>query len=141
MLLQQIKADQVRARKLKDKASTSILTTLYSEAANVGLNDGKRESTDAEVIAVVKKFVKGIDDTLKIRASEELSFERKIILTYLPKQMTLGELGIAVRQIMADAGLSSMKDMGKVMAALKAEYGGEYDGKMASNVVKAELSA
>jgi hypothetical protein len=59
-LIQTIKADQVQARKARS-ASASILTTLIGEAEMIGKNAGDRESTDEEVIAIIKKFIKNLD--------------------------------------------------------------------------------
>ena len=64
MLLETINQDRNEARKMKYTATATLLTTLYSEAQMVGKNDGNRETTDAEVVAVIKKFVKNIDETL-----------------------------------------------------------------------------
>ena len=66
-LIQTIKTAQVAARKARDP-SASLLTTLIGEAEMVGKNAG-REVTDQEVVATIKKFIKGIDETLKAVAS------------------------------------------------------------------------
>jgi hypothetical protein len=58
--MEQIKAKQIAARK-SGSADAGLLTTLLGEAAMVGKNAG-RETTDQEVVAVVKKFVKNIDE-------------------------------------------------------------------------------
>ena len=150
-LLQRIKDDQIQARKGAAAGRTgaplvaSLLTTLYSEAANVGLNDGKRESTDAEVIATIKKFIKGIDETLAVRPDEGLLTERAILEGYLPKQLSDHELHAAVvsivEEIHAVEFVKNMKQMGRVMAALKERFGGQYDGKKASEFAKAALTS
>ena len=65
-LMDQIKADQVSARKQKMTAVASLLTTLIGEAEMVGKNAGNRAPTDAEVQAVIKKFIKNLDETIAV---------------------------------------------------------------------------
>ena len=144
-LLETIRTEQIRARKARDGVRTSLLTTLLSEAANVGLNDGKRESTDAEVIAVIKKFIKNIDETLAVRASDDLLVERAILEGFLPSQLSEDELLAAVVSIVAELELDgqsrSMKMMGPVMKTLKERFEGQFDGKAASETVKRTLTS
>lgn len=146
-LLQQIKNDQLTARKNREAIKASLLTTLIGEAANIGKNDGNRETTDAEVVAVVKKFVKGLDEIITVAITytdkdkaEQSIAEKAILQVYLPKQMTEAELSVAIADIKTEVGATNPKDMGKVMAALKAKFEGQYDGKQASVLIKAALS-
>lgn len=144
-LLEQIRQDQIAARKARLTVKTAVLTTLLSEASNVGLNDGKRDSTDAEVIAVAKKFIKGIDESLDVVQDEDrrldLEFERTVISEYLPAQLDEAALRTIVRDIVEDLGGNpSPKMMGMVMKTLKDVYAGQYDGKLASNVARSVLT-
>lgn len=138
-LLDRIKQDQLSARKAKNALAASLLTTLIGEAAMIGKNDGGRDTTDAEVQAIIKKFVKGMDETLNYLAgsndevSKTVIAEKAILTNYLPKQMDEAELTTAIKAIIADIG----PNLGKVMGELKARHGGVYDGKMASTLVKA----
>ena len=144
-LLQKIRDDQLVARKARDTDTAASLTTLLSEAARVGLDDGKRESTDAEVVAVAKKFIKNIDETLKAVNDEgraDIEAERALYSEYLPSQMDDVQLTVAIMSIVdAMDGEKSMKMMGPVMKVLKELHDGEYDGKTASGLVKQVLSA
>lgn len=135
-LLNTIKSDLFRLRKrADDKLAISLLTTLYSEAANIGLNDGKRESTDAEVIAMIKKFISNLDQCVtaanKLRINtDNQKQEIKILEAYLPKQLTETELRSIIKPLV-DAG----ENKGVIMRALKENYGGQYDGKLAASIV------
>lgn len=140
-LLEKIKNDQLELRKAGNaKANVSTLTTLFSEAAIIGFNDGKRESTDEEVIAVIKKFLKGIEDCMKV-VSDTSAYqeEKRLLLTYLPKQMTDDELQSAIEGYIADVNATSIKQMGLVMKRLKDGHEGLYDGLVASSFIKARL--
>lgn len=137
-ILDKVRTDQVQARKDRDEIRIPLLTTLLSEASNVGLNDGKRESTDAEVIAVIKKFIKNIDETLAVRPNEVLETERAILEQYLPTQLTGEKLEDTIRDVLDGMTYVEprMKMMGPVMKALRDKFDGQYDGKEASTLVR-----
>lgn len=143
MLIEKIKADRMVAMKARDSARVSILTTLYSEASRIGLDDGKRLSTDAEVVQVCKKFVKSIDETItnmkeRNQVSELAAYELEldVVNGYIPKQMNEDELrGTIVSFVEANPGCN----MGQVMKHLKANHEGLYDGRSASTIAKAVI--
>jgi uncharacterized protein YqeY len=66
--------------------------------------------------------------------------EIDIIQSYLPQQMTAEEVAAAVKAVIAEVGAASVKDMGKVMGALKERYTGKMDFAAVSGVVKQQLS-
>ena len=142
-LLSQIKADQIQARKDRDKALASCLTTLLSEAANIGLNDGKRETSDLEVIAVAKKFIKNLDEVIANvgeAAAIIFEFEKDVYAKYLPQQMTEAEITEVAQGVIATIDEPSMKSLGLVMKELNQKHAGKFDGKTASSVVRQLLS-
>ena len=76
-------------------------------------------------------------------AALRLSAEREeiaVISAYLPKQMSDDEVNAAIAAIVKETGAAGMKDMGKVIAALKAKYAGQMDFGKASGLVKAALT-
>lgn len=79
-MLSKIKQDQLTARKAGDKIKASILTTLIGEASPVG----NQVASNDEIIKVVNKFIKNIDESLKLRYDDVLVQERKILEVYLP---------------------------------------------------------
>lgn len=136
-LLEQIKTDQLQARIAADKAKASILTTLIGEAEMVGKNDGNRDTTDQEVIATIKKFIKNIDETIAVAGSTEtLVAEKDALQVYLPRQLTEPELRVTIGNIIVTQGLSGAKAMGQLMSELKKNHAGSYDGALASRLVK-----
>ena len=92
-LMERIKEAQLIARKARS-TDAAVLTTLIGEAAMIGKNDGGRETSDAEVIAVIKKFIKNIDETianLKMTQYETaiaLTNEKMVLEAFLPTQFT-----------------------------------------------------
>lgn len=148
-LLTNIKDAQLTARKAHDNVATALLTTLYSEAAMVGKNaTPSHESTDAEVTAVIRKFLKNTREFMAIAGDrregdvcDRLYAEEQILEQFLPTQMTELELEKCIATFMADNGLSGPKALGLVMKMLKDNYGGMYDGQTASAVAKRLTSA
>jgi uncharacterized protein YqeY len=106
---------------------------------------GKTVSDD-DILALLQKMVKSRQESADIYAKagrEELAQQEReeiaIINEFLPKQLSEEESKAAVAQAIAETGASSMKDMGKVVAALKAKYTGQMDFARASGLVKAAL--
>jgi len=138
-LMQKIKDDQLTARKEKSWKAMA-LTTLLGEAAMIGKNDGNRETTDPECVAVIKKFIKNMEDTAKLCGLDDhTAMEIDMLNDYLPKQMENTALVVAVQQIVLEHALTGPRDMGTVMKLFKEKYDGQYDGKELSVVVKGVL--
>ena len=103
--------------------------------------------SDADVLAVLQKMIKSRQESLDIYeknnrpdlAAKEKS-EIDVISSYLPAQLGEAEAAEAIKAAIAEVGASSIKDMGKVVAALKAKYTGKMDFAKASAAVKAALS-
>lgn len=130
-LMTQIKTRQITARK-EGLAEASLLTTLLGEASMIGKNDGGRETTDAEVVAVVKKFIKNVDETvnaLTTRNQDASAYiaERAVLEFFLPMQLSEAALLEVAK---------CQKDMPSFMKHLKENFAGKYDGKLASTVAK-----
>lgn len=148
-LLQRINADRLDARKAKNAEVATLLTTLVGEAEMVGKNKDNRESTDEEVIAVIKKFVKNAEETAEhwnhrnIASQEKRQVFLREIATlgaYLPKQFTAEELTKILNEQYQDVELNP-KLKGEMMGFLKSSYPGLYDGKVAAGVVSAILAS
>lgn len=143
-ILDSVKKAQLQARKDKRAEDASTLTTLIGEAEMIGKNDGNRVSTDAEVVTVIKKFVKNIDETLNVLAKDStkadrvasLNKEKELLSTFLPKQLSEDELRNILSGLVAALPEKNPKVMGKVLASLKEQYAGQYDGALASKITK-----
>ncbi len=135
-LLQTIRDDALVARKSRKSLEASLLTTLGSEAAMVGKNAGNRESTDAEVTAVIKKFLKNNAETISLVQDPEVKAnyenERLILQRYVPAELTREET-VAEIALLGEVG---PKDMGRVMGALNGKYPGRINGKLVGELLK-----
>lgn len=102
---------------------------------------------DEDILAMLQKMVKSRQESADIYAKaarpelaqQELE-EIAIINEFLPTQMSEEEMKTAIDAAVAETGAASMKDMGKVVGALKAKYTGQMDFAKASAMVKAKLS-
>lgn len=154
-LLAKIQADALAARKERKTLEATLLTTLLAEAARKGKDDGNRESTDEEVVAVVNKFIKNNDDAIKAlwvpekvdtnearcAKRDQLQMEQVILFGYLPKQASKEEIASAVNELVAGLAEKSMKQVGAVMSQLQKRFEGNFDKALASTLVKAALTS
>lgn len=104
--------------------------------------------SEEDILALLQKMIKSRQESLEIyekagraELAEKERGEIEVISAYLPQQLTEGEVAEAVRAAIAEVGAASIKDMGKVVAALKAKYTGRMDFGRASAAVKAALGA
>lgn len=142
-LLEQIKQESLAARKARDTAGATLLTTLLSEVSMVGKN-ANRETTEAEAIAVVKKFLKNNNDTLaRITDSDAiaaLQSENRILEKFIPAQLSGIEIKNELLSIITQKSLSGPKSMGALLQEFKLKHEGKYDGATASKFAKELLN-
>lgn len=142
----QINDDIKTAMKEKDVTKRDALRLLSSAFKQIEV-DERKELTDDDVIKIIQKQVKqrneamsqykdaGREDLYEKEASEAAIFEQ-----YLPKQLSDAELESALKEIIAQTGATSMKDIGKVMGAASKSLGAQADGKRINECAKALLS-
>jgi len=143
-MFNQLKKDLFEARKAKNVVKSNLLSTMIGEAQNIGKNAGNREPTNDEILGVVKKFLKAIDESITLlekagRDNSKEKEEKSILEGYQPKQLDESALKQAIDEIVNSMSDKSVKMMGQVMNQLKEKYPNQFDGKMASNLVKQAL--
>ena len=145
-LMEDVKA----AMKAGDRPRLSTLRLIQAaikdrDIANRGA--GKDAASDDEILQLLAKMVKQREESAKafedggraeLAATERA--EIAVIRDFMPKQMDQAETEAAIRAIVAETGAAGVKDMGKVMAALREKYAGQMDFGQASTTVKALLS-
>jgi len=134
-LLARIKADMLTARKARDSESVKSYSTLIGEIELIGKKPGK-SITDELVIATIKKFIANLNEAIGYSSGGTMDMmeEVKLLEQYLPTQMDEHD----IRKVIMC--LPTPVDMGACMKFLKMNYAGQYDGKLASQVVKAYLN-
>jgi hypothetical protein len=142
----QIKSDIKDAMRAKDTQKRDTLRNIQVAVKDIEVNE-RREVTDADVEAILVKYAKQREDAMaqfKEAGREDLvekeAAELVIVKAYLPEQMSDEELEATLKEIVAQTGATSMKDMGKVMGAAKAAIGSKADGGRINVCVKALLS-
>lgn len=151
-LREQLTADMKEAMKAGDKRKVATLRLMNSAIKDKDINsrtEGHESALtgDSGIIDVMAKMVKQRQDSVeafeKGGRPELAQAEREeiaIIQSYLPKQMSEDEAKAAVQKIVSEIGASGIKDMGKVMAELKARHAGQMDMGKAGAIVKTILS-
>ena len=149
MIRDDIKAATIAAMKSGNKDSVGTLRLIQSAIKNRDIElrtSDKAPEDDILVTEVLQKMVKqrresaeiyrknGRDDRAQVEEAEITVIER-----FLPAQMSDEEAAGAIREIIAETGASSMKDMGRVMALVKERLGGSIEPARASALVKAAL--
>ncbi len=150
MIRDDIKAALVTAMKGGDKESTATIRLIQSAIKNrdIEARTGKApEDDDALVVEVLQKMVKQRRESIEMyqkgnrpELAEAEARETEVIERFLPQQMNAEETAAAIEAIKAELGASGMKDMGRVMAELKARHATALDMSKASAAVKAALA-
>jgi hypothetical protein len=151
MIRDDIKAALVTAMKSGDKARTATLRLIQSSLKNrdIELRSASAPADDdVTVTEVLQKMVKQRRESVALyeqggrqELADAETAEIEVIEAFLPRQMSEDEARAAIDAIVAETGASSVKDMGRVMAALKEKHAGAMDMSKASGLVKARLSA
>ena len=150
MIRDDIKQATITAMKGGDKATTTTLRLVSAAIKNRDIEartGSAPKDDDALVTEVLQKMVKQRRESADIyrtngredRASAEEA-EISVIERFLPAQLGDAEAEAKIREIVAETGASSMKDMGRVMALVKERLGGSIEPARASSLVKAALS-
>ena len=137
------------AMKAKNERAVSTLRMVNSTLKNADIEargQAKPPLGDAEVLGLLQKMIEQRQESVELyqkggRADlvKQEQEEIAIISGYLPKQMSEGEITAAIEAAIAETGAAGMKDMGKVISALRAKYAGQMDMAKASAMVKAKL--
>ncbi|MBR5832624.1 MAG: GatB/YqeY domain-containing protein [Bacteroidales bacterium] len=145
----QINGDIKTAMLQKDKPALEALRAIKSaillEKTSKNATDG--ELSEAAEIALLQKLVKQRKEAAEIYKGQDRAdlyeaemFQAGIIEKYLPKQLSREEIEVEVKNIIAQVGATTAKDMGKVMGAATKHFAGRADNKIVSEIVKSLLA-
>ena len=148
-LEQKIMTDLKAAMLAKDEAALRSLRAIKAAILLAKTAEGATgDLTEDAEVKLLQKMVKQRKDSLEIfqqQSRTELAKKEEeeiaVIEKFLPKQMSVDEIKVAVVAIIASSGASSPADMGKVMGVASKELAGKADGKTISSVVKELLSS
>ena len=149
-LKKQIEDKLNEALKAKDKNTYPTLRLIVSaikDAEIAGRSKGQKEIKDSDIISILKKMIKQRNESCdvykKAGRTELLENETKeinVINIFLPKQLSEEETKKICEEVIKSVGASSMKDMGKVMGALKSKHSDTLDFSKVSGIIKGLLN-
>lgn len=147
MNYEELREEIKNAMKAKDKPRLGILRQVLGEVKNIEVNE-RREITDADVDAMLKRTIKQTKETLdgSIKAgtdqerTDTLTAQVEILESYLPKQVSGEELSALIDAVLAETGAATKKEMGKVMGALTQKTGGNFDKAAAAKELQGRLA-
>jgi uncharacterized protein YqeY len=134
------------AMRAKDSARLSTVRLILAAIKQREV-DERIELTDADVLSVIEKMMKQRRESIaqfekasRNDLADAEKFELGVLSGYLPQQLGEAEIQKEINSVIAEVGASGVKDMGKVMAALKSRLAGRADMGKVSALVKARLS-
>jgi uncharacterized protein YqeY len=138
------------AMKARDERRISTLRLINAAVANADIEaqlHGKPALGDIEVLGLLQKMVKQRQESVAIydnagrhELADQERAEIEIIKAYLPQQMSEAQAKAAIADVIEQTGAQGIRDMGKVMAALKQGYAGKMDLGRAAGLVKELLA-
>ena len=149
-LKKQIEDKLNKALKAKDKDTYPTLRLIVSaikDAEIAGRSKGQKEIKDSDIIGILKRMIKQRNESCEVykKAGRTELFENEtkeinVINAFLPKQLSEEETKKICEEVIKSVGASSMKDMGKVMGALKSKHADTLDFSKVSGIIKGLLN-
>jgi len=140
--------EAMRAKAQKRLSTIRLLQAAITEREIAARGEGRTSGlTDAEIQALIQTMIKQRRDSVTayqeggradLAAGEQAELE--ILQSYLPEPLSEAALATAIQEAIRATDAQSMKDMGAVMAELKAKHAGRFDNAKAAQLVKSELS-
>jgi uncharacterized protein YqeY len=150
MLRDDINPALKNAMKAGDARRVSTLRLVNAALKNADIEargQGKGPLGEDEILPLLQKMIKQRQEAVELydkggraELAQQERDEIAIIASYLPKQMSEDEVKAAISAAIAETGAVGMKDMGKVIAALKGKFAGKMDFAKASGLVKGMLT-
>ena len=141
-----LQEDWKTALKAKDRFTTSVISTAKAAILLVEKTDNRKLEED-EVISILAKEVKQRRESMlefekgnRQDLVDQCKAEIEILLKYLPQQLGEEEVKQIVKESAEELGANSIKDMGKVMSAVRPKVLGKTDGKLVSQIIKEYLN-
>lgn len=145
-LLARLLSDTVLARKAAigfqsvdpRRQRADLLIVLSGEVQMVGKNDGDRETTDEEAMALIRKFLKGVEENLTHRPGDEKLLNEKAVLEeYLPKPLDEALLREEIARLAAASDTTfTVRDTKTVFDAMELRFPGQVTSKTVSSILK-----
>jgi len=150
MLRARLKEALTTAMKAKDTRRVStvrlILAAIKDRDIAARGGDDSDGVSDDEILDILQKMVKQRQDSIahyeqggRLELAQQEQEEIDIVQEFLPEQLTGDAMSAAISEVLAETGASGVKDMGRVMAALKERFAGQMNFSEAATIVKQQL--
>ena len=150
MIRDDIKSALIQAMKARDEAKTAAIRMIQAAIKNRDIElrtAATQPDDDVMITEVLQKMVKQRRESIEMfdkggrpELADAERAEMAVIEGFMPQQMSEDEAKAAIAALVSELGAASVKDMGRVMAALKERFAGQMDMGKASGLVKAALS-
>ena len=147
-LLARIQTAQKEAMKAKDSARLSAVRMILAAIKDreIALRTSGQEMTEGEIMGLMGKMVKQRQESARVydqggrsELADKERAEIAVIEAFLPRALSADEVAAAIDKAIAETGATGLRDMGKVMAALRAAYTGQMDFGAAGALIKTRL--
>ena len=145
-LKEQLNQDMKAAMKAKETDRLSTIRQLRSAVKNKEI-EIRQELDDSSILAVISTLVKQRRESAELyrannrpELADKEEVELAVLQQYLPAQLTEAELRVLVAEVIAEAGATSLKDMGTVMPLVMAKTKGSADGRLVNQIVRELLA-
>jgi uncharacterized protein YqeY len=139
--------DAMKAGDARRVSTLRLVNAAFKNADIEARGQGKGPLGEDEMLALLQKMIKQRQEAIELydkggraELAQQERDEIAIIAGYLPKQMSEDEVKAAIAAAISETGAAGMKDMGKVIAALKGKFAGKMDFAKASGLVKGMLT-
>ena len=147
MKYQELQDEVKAALKAHDKPRVSILRQVHGEVKNIEVNE-RREITDADVDAMLKRVIKQTKETLELAPAdradirEEAQARLAVYQEFAPEDLTEEQIAEVIKSVLAELGIENPapSDKGKIMKTLMPKVKGKADGKVVNQVLAGILS-
>ena len=147
MIREEIKKELVQAMKNQEKDKVATLRLINSNIKDRDIADRTKGNYDgideAVILSMLQTMIKQRRESIEMYKQggrDDLvaheQGEIDVIQSFLPKQMSADEMQAAIKEVITQTGAVGMKDMGKVMGALRGKYAGQMDFGAASGIIK-----
>ena len=145
--LQNSLKEAMKAKDMKTVSAVRLIIAGQKEKDVEARGKGLEKASDADLLAMMQTMIKQRNESIRIYTegnrpdlAEKEQSEIDVISRFLPKQLSADEVENIVKTLIAQTGASGIKDMGKIMGALKGKYAGQMDFGAASAIIKKLLA-
>lgn len=145
--LQNSLKEAMKAKDMKTVSAVRLIIAGQKEKDVEARGKGLEKASDADLLAMMQTMIKQRNESIRIYTegnrpdlAEKEQSEIDVISRFLPKQLSADEVENIVKALIAQTGANGIKDMGKIMGALKGKYAGQMDFGAASAIIKKLLA-